>query len=228
MPTHFHRDLEAIRKSLLGVGGLVEAQVERAITALTERRKDLIEAVLEGDAPIDEAEVQVEEETLKTLALHQPVANDLRFLIAVLKMNRDLERMGDLAVQMAECAAFVLRWPALPVVLDFTGLGRSVRQQVRAGLDALVRVDTVLARDVLERDDLVEAQVHTISERLEELMQQDASALRRGIRLMQAARHLERISDLATNVAEDVIFMVEGEVVRHRHAELEPGGRDLV
>lgn len=216
MPVHFHRDLETLRREVLRIGGLVETQVDRAILALVERRKDLIQAVLKGDDQVDLDEVRLEESALRTLALHQPVATDLRFLVTIIKLNSDLERMGDLAVNVAERAKYLMQRPPVGVDLDFGGLGELVRRQLRDALDALVNTDVELARKVIRGDNEVDAVTRGIIERLEDAMEADPASVRRGIHLIAAARHLERIADLCEHVAEDVVFLVDGEVIRHR------------
>lgn len=216
MAIHLLRDLEHLKKQTLALGAMVEQATDKAIAALVDRRPDLAEEVMHGDDRIDRKEVEVEEECLKILALHQPVAADLRFLVAVLKVNNDLERMGDLAVNVAERAAFLATHEPLRVDLDFPGMALLVRGMVHDALDAVVRMDTDLARDVWSRDDEVDA-AHRRSYRvLEESMQRDPGTVERCIHLLSASRNLERIADAATNIAEDVLFMVLGEVVRHR------------
>jgi phosphate transport system protein len=216
MRIHLNRDLDGIRREILDVGGLVEEAVAKAILAITERRGDLAREVLDGDDRIDQKEVHVEEECLKVLALHQPVAQDLRFIVAAMKVNSDLERMGDLAANVAERAVYLASNPALAVDLDFPHMGQMVREMVRESLEALVRLDRDRARRVVLGDDHVDAWNRMVIETLEEVMQQSPETVRRGIHTISAARHLERIADLATNIAEDVIFLLDGEVVRHR------------
>jgi phosphate transport system protein len=216
MAIHLQRDLERLKKELLDLGARVEEQVTRAISALTDRRTDLAEQVLQGDRAIDMKEILVEEECLKVLALHQPVANDLRFIVTVMKVNNDLERMGDLAVNVAERASYIATHDPLPVAMDFPGMGRKVQEMLRESLDALVRTDTALARKVCASDDVVDEYNRRMFDLLQPLMQSRPDAVRRAIHVLSASRHLERIADLATNIAEDVIFMVDGEVVRHR------------
>jgi phosphate transport system protein len=213
---HLNRDLERIRREILELGGLVEDTVDRAILALTERRGDLAREVMEGDDRIDQREVRVEEECLKVLALHQPVAQDLRFIVSVMKVNSDLERMGDLAVNVAERATYLAANPPLPVDLGFQRMGEVVRGMLRESLEALVRLDKDRAARVVASDDEVDAWNRHVIETLEDVILAAPSTVRRGIHAISAARHLERIADLATNVAEDVIFLVDGEVVRHR------------
>jgi phosphate transport system protein len=215
MPIHLHRDLERLAREILAVGALVEEATNHAIEALIHRRKELAERVLSGDDRIDRREVEVEVDCLKILALHQPVAADLRYIVSVLKVNNDLERMGDLAVNVAERALYLATHDPLPVDLDFETMGELVRRMVRDCLDALVRRDTDVARRVIADDDAVDAINRNMYSRLEELMEQEPSTIKRAVHTLSASRHLERISDLATNIAEDVIFMVDGEVVRH-------------
>lgn len=219
MPVDFHRDLERLRKEILTLGGCVEEAVDKALIALTDRRPDLAREVLDGDHAIDLREVHVEAATLRVLGLHQPVAQDLRFLVTVLKVNNDLERMGDLAVNVAERALYLCSNPPLDADLDFPALGEKVRWMLRECLEALVRLDVERARAVILADDEVDQHNRRTIETLEDRMQRDPTAVRRGVHTVSASRHLERIADLATNVAEDVIFLVDGEVVRHRHED---------
>lgn len=216
MAIHLLRDLDHLKRLLLSVGALVEEATDKSIAALVERRATLAEEVQHGDDRIDRKEVEVEEECLKVLALHQPVAADLRFIVAMLKVNNDLERMGDLAVSVAERASYLASQPPLSVRLDFTTMGDLVRGMVRDALDAVVRMDADLARAVWSRDDEVDAAHRRIFEQIEHLMQADPSTVERALHTLSASRSLERIADLATNIAEDVLFMVLGEVVRHR------------
>ena len=215
MPIHLHRDLDLLAKEVLSVGALVEEAANHAIEALIHRRPDLAEHVMQGDDRIDQREVDVEVACLKMLALHQPVAADLRYIVAVLKVNNDLERMGDLAVNVAERALYLATHDRLDVDLDFGTMGELVRRMVRDCLDALVRRDVEVARRVIADDDRVDSINRDMFTSLEETMQADPSTVKRAVHLLSASRHLERIADLATNIAEDVIFMVDGEVIRH-------------
>jgi phosphate transport system protein len=216
MAIHLLRDLEHLKKQVLAVGALVEEATDKAISALVDRRPGLAEEVIQGDDRIDRKEVEVEEECLKVLALHQPVAADLRFIITVLKVNNDLERMGDLAVNVAERAAFLSTHEPLPLRVDFPSMGDLVRGMLRDALDALVRLDTDMARQVWSRDDQVDAANRSIRESIEDLMESDSTTVERALHTLSASRNLERIADHATNIAEDVLFMVLGEVARHR------------
>lgn len=197
------------------MGGLVEKVSNQAITALQERDTELSAGVHELDLTIDQQEVKIEEECLKILALHQPVATDLRFVVCIMKVNNDLERMGDLAINIAERASYLSSHEPLGVPLDFHRMAELAREMVKESLSALLNLDTDLARKVLAKDDEVDEINRQMFEILEEIMLKDPTTIRRAIHLLSASRHLERIADLATNIAEDVVFLVEGEVIRH-------------
>ena len=215
MTLHLQRDLEAVKSQLLDMGGLVEKVSNQAITALQERDTELSAGVHELDLTIDQQEVKIEEECLKILALHQPVATDLRFVVCIMKVNNDLERMGDLAINIAERASYLSSHEPLGVPLDFHRMAELAREMVKESLSALLNLDTHLARKVLAKDDEVDEINRQMFEILEEIMLKDPTTIRRAIHLLSASRHLERIADLATNIAEDVVFLVEGEVIRH-------------
>ena len=167
------------------------------------------------DDRINHREVLIEEECLKMLALHQPVAADLRFIVAVLKVNNDLERMGDLAVNIAERAAYLATQEPLQVSLDFPKMAEGVRDMVRESLDALSNMNPRLARHVLTMDDEIDEANRGMFDILQELMHRDPSTIERAVHLLSASRHLERIADLATNIAQDVVYMSEGRLIRH-------------
>ena len=219
MTKHMVRDFENLKRKLLGLGGIVEEAINNAILALLDRRHDLAEEVISGDRQIDLKEVDLEEDCLKALALYQPVAGDLRFIITVLKVNNDLERMGDLAVNIAERASYLSVHPALKVSLDFARMVTGVRRMVRDSLDALIRMDTDLARTVLTMDDQIDAINRDMFISLQELMRQDSDTVERSVHLLSTSRNLERIADLCTNIAEDVVFMVDGDLIRHRNKD---------
>lgn len=219
MQKHLERDVEKVKRQLLEVGTMVEEAVNTAITALTERHAGLLDEIIANDEEIDKIEVAIEEECLKILALHQPVASDLRFVVGVMKVNTFLERMGDQAVNIAEHAEYLAKEPPLGVPLDYHRMADVVRTMVRSSLDAQVNRDTDLARKVCRMDDEVD-QLHSgMFEILEARMKQDPDEIERAVRYLSASRDLERIADLATNIAEDVVFMVEGEVIRHRDVD---------
>jgi len=216
MPTHLLRDLERLKKEILTVGSLVEEATNKAILALVDRRTELAEEVREGDRLVDEREVQVEEECMKILALHQPVAADLRFVVAMLKVNNDLERVGDLADNIAARALSLAAGEPLSVPPEIVDMSAKVQAMLRDSLNAVVGRDIDLARKVLHDDEAVDELHAHIFVILEERMRAHPERIPQEIQLLSVSRYLERIADLATNIAEDVVFMVDGEVVRHR------------
>jgi phosphate transport system protein len=217
MSRHLQRDLKSLEKEILGVGAMVEEAINKAIIALMNRRTALAQEVVDGDETIDRKEIEVEELCLKILALHQPVAGDLRFIVAVMKVNNDLERMADLAANIAERALYLAQHDAIGVPLDFSHMAATVRSMVCDSLDALVKLDAGLARRVIERDDEVDRINREMFDVLQDLMRRDPSTIERAVQTLSASRHLERIADHATNIAEDVAFMIEGDVIRHGH-----------
>ncbi|MCH2572133.1 MAG: phosphate signaling complex protein PhoU [Planctomycetes bacterium] len=216
MAQHLQRDVETLKKALMDISVMVEDAINKAILALVDRRTELARDVMHGDNEIDQKEVMIEEECLKILALHQPVAADLRFIIVVLKVSNDLERMGDLAVNITERAAYLSTHPPLQVELDFPLMAEKVRMMVRESLTSLINRDTELAREVLAKDDDIDDLNRDMFVSLQDLMRSDTNTVERAVHSLSASRHLERIADLATNIAEDVVFMVEGELIRHR------------
>ncbi len=217
MPKHLERDIERLKREILQVGSLVEEATDKAIRALMERHAEIAREVIEGDHVIDAKEVEVEEHCLKILALHQPVAIDLRFIVAVMKVNNDLERMGDLAANIAERAVYLSAHDAIRLPAGLAKMAETARTMVRQSLDALVNLDTTLAREVLARDDEVDAANRRMFDTLQHVMHDDPTTIERAVQALSSSRNLERIADLATNIAEDVIFMIEGEVIRHGH-----------
>jgi phosphate transport system protein len=218
MPKHLERDLENLQKDLLALAASVEEAILKAIRALQERDVALAEEVIDGDNDIDEEENHVEEECLKMLALHQPVAVDLRRVTSVLQINTDLERMADLAEDIAERAVALARLPPIPVPADLQRMTDLTSSMVRQSLDAFVNLDPKLARLVCRLDDEVDRYNKSIIDELIRLMQKSPEMVEPALSLFSATRHLERIADHATNIAEDVIYLVEGAIVRHRPA----------
>jgi len=213
--------MELIKKETLHLAAMVVDATNKAIIALVDRRTGLAETVMRSDDEIDRKEVQIEEECLKALALHQPVAADLRFIISVIKANNDLERIGDLAVNIAERAAYLSRHAPLPIALDFPGMAEAARKMLLSSLEAFSRRDAALARKVLAMDDGVDDANREMYLSLQSLMHGNPETIERAIHLLSASRHLERIGDLATNIAEDVVYMVEGELIRHQTEDFE-------
>ncbi|MDD4891893.1 MAG: phosphate signaling complex protein PhoU, partial [Phycisphaerae bacterium] len=220
MSVHAKRNIEALKRSLVSYGTRVEETLVRAVDALVRRDVELAKAVMAADNELDRQEVDIEEECLKILALYQPVAADLRFVVAVLKMNGDLERMGDLAANVAKRTIVLAAESDLSTPVDFSVMADLSLSMVKRSLDALVNGDGRLARAVLADDDKLddmrrEAQNHII-EQIKRVPQRVESLMA----LSSVYRHLERIGDMATNVCEDVIYMLEGDIVRHSGARL--------
>lgn len=219
MAHHLHRQISQIKKLLLGLGALVEQSLQSSITAVLNRDPDLARRVIESDAKIDEMEVDIEEECLQTLALYQPVAHDLRFIVAVLKINNDLERIGDLAVNMAEQAIFLAGETEVDTPpFDLRALGLRVETMLHKSLDALVNLDVEQAQVVRDLDDEVDATHRKTYEKVSASIREDPAELEQMIHYLNLSRQLERIADHATNVAKDVMYMAKGEIVRHRAA----------
>lgn len=215
MSVHLQREIDRIKNSLLSLCGLVEDQVQLATRALLERDEQLAETVIRRDAEIDHREVELEEECLKTLALHQPVAIDLRFVVAALKINNDLERIGDLAVNIARKALSFVRENYLDIPYDIAGMSQKTQDMLRDAIDAWVNLDTHLADRVCRADDEVDRMKREYRELTEELIRREPQKTSAYLRLLAVTRNLERIADCATNIAEDVIYMAAGKIIRH-------------
>jgi len=218
MAIHLQRDLEQLQRELISLAGAVEQAIQTAIQALTKRDSGLARRVIEGDSEIDQEENRVEEECLKMLALHQPVAIDLRRVAAALKINTDLERMADLAEDIAERVVHLAQFPPLSIPKKLQNMTDLTTTMVRQSLDAFVNLDAEQARRVCRLDDEVDRYNNDIINDLIATMRSSPEIVEPGLSLFSAVRHLERIADHATNIAEDVIYLVEGEIVRHRPA----------
>ena len=214
-PRHLEREIEKLKTKILSLGTLVEESVKKAVMSLTMRNSSVALKVIDGDSDIDQVEVDVEEECLKILALHQPVANDLRLIIAILKINNDLERIGDLAVNVAERAVYLSTQDTVELPFDFNDMAQKAQAMLKGSLDALVQGDTLLARKVCSSDDAVDAMNREMYQLVEKAIRNDPKNINSLIHLLSASRYLERVADHATNIAEDVIYLVEGEIVRH-------------
>jgi len=222
MPTHLHREIERLKQQILALSAVVEENVQRSVHALVERDTALAaEAIRLDDDEVDTAEVDVEEECLKILALYQPVASDLRFIIAVLKINGDLERIGDMAVNIAERANFLSGACPVDVPIDIRTMCERAQSMLKRSLDALVNLDSALAREVCAGDDEVDELNRRNYAAIQEGMRANPDDIECLMHYLAVSRHLERIGDHATNIAEDVIYMVEGEIARHRSADYE-------
>lgn len=212
---HLQRDMEQLHRHVLALSAMTEEMIDKATMALAERRDDLAAEVITADSEVDQAEVQIEEECLKILALHQPVAADLRRIACVLKVNNDLERIADLAVSIAERARAICDDPDFPIPDQLGRMVALATQMVRGAMDAFVNSDAQAARRLLRLDDDVDQHNRDIIEDLQALMQHDSGHVPAALHCFSATRHIERIADHATNIAEDVIYLVEGEIVRH-------------
>ena len=216
---HFQEELDVLKSRLLEMGGLAEQRVRRAVQGLAEREHELIESVLIGDEPINALQLEIDDRCLKLLALHQPMATDLRAVMAAVKINTDLERVGDLAVNIAEAAKRYAMHPPVKKLIDIPKMADIAQAMLRDALDSYVKRDTALARQVLHQDDSLDALKTQIFRELLSFMLKDPSTIEAALDLILVSRHLERIGDHATNIAEDVIFMVSARDVRHNATE---------
>jgi len=216
MPKRLQKDIEKIKKMVLSVGAMVEERLRMSIKAIETWDAGLAEDIIRRDYEIDELEIEVEEECLKILALHQPVAVDLRFIIATIKINSELERIGDEAVNIANRVRNISKRRKLDLSFDFTIMAEKAATMLRLSLDALVNLDQDLAFKVLTLDDEVDLMHREIYDRIKEVMSQNPDYVGYLINLYTTSRHLERVGDHSTNIAEEVIYLVEGEIIRHR------------
>jgi phosphate transport system protein len=212
---HFREELEALQGRLLEMGGLAEERVRAAIQGLVTREPALFEKVLLGDEPINQLHIEVDNRCFRLLALHQPMATDLRAIVAAVKINTDLERVGDLAVNIAEAGTRYIAHPPVKKLIDIPQMGDIAQAMLRDALDAFVKRDTRLAHQVLNEDDRLDSLKTQVFRDLLTYMLKDQSTVEPALDLILVSRHLERIGDHATNIAEDVIFMVSALDVRH-------------
>lgn len=209
------REIEKLKRKLLALSAYVEESVQRAVKAIATRDDKLAQRVIETDYEVDEMEVDVEEDCLKILALHQPVAVDLRYIIAVLKINNDLERIGDLAVNIAERAVFLSRMVKTKTPFDFVTMSSKVQLMLQKSLDAIVNSDSKLAREVLVSDDEIDEINRQMYQAVIDAIRDEPDKVDNLIQMLAVSRNLERIADHTSNIAEDVIYMVDGEIIRH-------------
>ncbi len=215
MQRHFHEELEALKQTLLAMGGLVEDQIRRVMTALLERDGTLAQEVIDRDARVNAYDVEVDETCVELLALHQPAAGDLRFITTAMKIVTDLERIGDQAVNIAQRTLELNREPQLKPYIDLPRMAERAGRMVKESLDAFVARDTALARRVCGEDAEVDALKEQMFRELLTFMMADPTTIPRAIRLILISRFLERVADHATNIAEMVIYMVDSKMVRH-------------
>ena len=217
MQRHFDEELAALRQKLIEMGTRSEESVRLAMMTLTARRESLAEEVFKMEQKINADEIEIEEETLRLIAQHQPVARDLRFLTTALKIINELERIGDLSVNIVEVALDLMRQPLLKPLIDLPRMAVIASGMVKDSLDAFMTEDSRKAKAVCERDDEVDSLNDQIFRELITYMIQDPSNIKRAVDLILCARHLERIADHATNISEDVFYIVEGKTIKHNH-----------
>ena len=218
---HFEEELQALKNRLLTMGALVEERVHQAVRSLIDRRLDEAEAVIAADKEVNDLQIDIDDRCLKLLATQSPLAVDLRLITAAMKINADLERIGDQAVNIAENVIKLLPHPPLKPLIDIPRMAELAQQMTRDALDAFVKKDPALARDVLRRDDEVDNLKDQVFRELLTYMMADPGTIQRALSLILISRNIERIADHATNIAEDVIFLVEAKDVRHHHLEAE-------
>jgi phosphate transport system protein len=213
--TVFDDELQMLKEKILKMGSLVEDALKSSIQALVERDKVVAERVIENDRIINTLDVEIDEESIRLIALRQPMAGDLRFITTAMKITTDLERMGDLAVNVAERALELNEEPILKPYIDIPRMREIAQGMTRDALDAFVRKDKKLAMDVIMRDDEVDDLKHDVLQELAFFMAQDPTTVSRAMKISFVAQYLERLADHATNIAEMVIYLVEGKIIRH-------------
>jgi phosphate transport system protein len=215
MPVYLEREIERLKKQILSLSAYVEESLRDALESILKRNTALAAAVIAKDPMIDQMEVDLEEECLKILALHQPVAGDLRYVIAVMKINNDLERIGDLAANIAEQAAILAEMPGIEIPESLPDMAEQARLMVRKSLDALVNHDPAMAREVCGADESVDTLHRGMYAWVRETILKNPDQTDAILHILSVSRYLERIADHATNIAEDVIYTIRGEIVRH-------------
>jgi phosphate transport system protein len=217
MSIHLERDLKDLKDLVLKMGLLVQAANEKAVEALTKRNATLSEEVRKGDQVIDELENDIEESCLKMLALHQPVADDLRFIVTVMKVNNDMERIGDFALNIAARAAYLSTHEPLKIPEIFFDMVKKSRAMFHDSLNALITLDDAKAMKVCAADEEIDRLNRDMFTAMQKMMYDDRETIKRAVHMLSISRYLERIADLSTNIAEDVVFMVTGQIIRHRY-----------
>ncbi|QDV15206.1 hypothetical protein CA51_51180 [Rosistilla oblonga] len=216
---HLQRSLDRLQSDLLSLFGIVEQMINKSVRSLYQRDINLADEVIKSDEIVDQREVAIEDDCLNLLALHQPVASDLRWTTTVIKVNSDLERMADLACNIAERAKALTHFPLFPIPDDFEPMVSEATTMVSRALDSFVESNTSLAFSVMRSDERVDELNRSLIQELREIMKRDPDSVEPALHCFSAARHLERIADLAENISEDVVFLVEGEIIRHKPEE---------
>ena len=215
MPMRFHKELEKMKKMILSLGTMVEERVFMAIRAIDERNPEIAKKIIKSDYEIDNMEVEIEEECLKILALYQPVAVDLRFLIAMIKINNDLERIGDEAVNIAKRLEILTQYENLDFFFDFSFMSEKAAAMLKKSLDALVNLDAELAFEVCRLDDEIDKLDYEVYGMVKNTIGKNGAHAEFYISKLLISRYIERIADHATNIAEEVIYLIQGEIIRH-------------
>lgn len=219
MSLHLQRELDRLHHEILLQAGRVEQMIYDSVSALCDRRFELVANVISQDDVVDKKDVELEEECLKLMALHQPVASDLRRITTVFKLNADLERIADLACNIAERADAIQAFPYFPIPEELSSMAENATQMLRMSLDAFVNSDNQTAFEVMQLESRVDAQNRGIISELETLVKSDSSIVEPALHFFSAARSIEQVADHASNIAEEVIYMIDGEIVRHKHLQ---------
>jgi phosphate transport system protein len=219
MPVHLQKEIDKLKKQIVLLAGGVEKRVADAVKSIDQRDSQLAQVIKDTDQVIDQTEVEVEEECLKILALYQPVAMDLRFIVAVLKINSDLERIGDEAVNIAGRSLNINAYPKIEINFDLKTLAANVMVMLKRSLDALVNMDAAQAHAVIDADDEIDDTVQRLFQQVKSEIRRQPEKIDYNIEYMRINRHLERIADHATNIAEDIVYMIEGKIVRHNYEQ---------
>lgn len=225
MNKHFQLSLDDLKKELLTMGAMVENAIQQGISVIHDRRPDIAKTLIAEDDVVDKLEVKIEEECLKILALYHPVAEDLRFVTTVMKINNDLERIGDLAVNLAKRGKALAEAPPLNIPPQLKPMADAIMKMLRHSLNAFVERDSILARKVCLADDEVDAFHKTILTELTRAMKESPDKIELMVQLLWTSRNLERMADHVTNIAEDVVYMVEGAIIRHSAWDMPDGKR---
>ncbi len=219
MKVHLHKEIEHLKKDILILGSMVESALRHAVDAVIDKDVGKAEKIVENDTYVDRREIEIEEECLKILALYQPVATDLRYVVACLKVNNELERIGDLGANIARRVLAIADSPDIELCVDFEPMMDITRQMLKRALDSLIYMDVDLAMEVMAQDDIVDEYNSKMFTDLQKYIRANPERTEYYINLLNVSRHLERIADCATNISEDVIYMIKGEIVRHGNLE---------
>ena len=226
MELHFDEELKELKEKVLKNAALAEEAIAKAVKSLVDRNTKLAEEVVKSDVPINMLEIEIDQLCMKLLALHQPAAEDLRFIASALRINTELERIGDEAVNIAERAVVLIKQPLLKPLIDIPRMASVSQKMLKDSIDAFINRNAGLARDVCKRDDEVDGLNDQLFRELLTYMMQDAKNIERAVELILVARHLERIADHTTNIGEDVVYIVEGKTIKHHIEEMEREGKN--